>query len=261
MNRRSILVGSVGVMSCGKSETQIGSDDQRSDTRILPPPRQTGGVPLEEGLSKRRSIREYKDSPLSTIDVAQLLWAAQGVTSEDRRRTAPSAVGLYPLETYLIACNVVGLAAGVYKYRLEEQRLSLIAGGCRGRDVARAALNQDFTQRGGVLLNRAGHPVTSCRRRVSWPALFRRLTIETRGGESQPRLPCKNCLLRVVSAHQAFRCNNWAYGSRTGSSFAGVPELWRSLGAPPPSRWDPSPRILEISQPVQVVRANAKQQA
>lgn len=139
-------------MSCRKSGSQTDSDDRRSNARILPPPRQTGRVPLEECLSKRRSIREYKDSPLSTSDIAQLLWAAQGVTSEDRRRTAPSAGALYPLETYLVACNVEGLAAGVYKYRPEEHRLSLVAAGGRGRDVARAALNQDFIQHAGAVI-------------------------------------------------------------------------------------------------------------
>jgi SagB-type dehydrogenase family enzyme len=48
--------------------------------------------------------------------VAQLLWAAQGITDSEGRRTAPSAGALYPLEVYLVAGNVEGLSAGVYKY-------------------------------------------------------------------------------------------------------------------------------------------------
>jgi len=67
-------------------------------------------MPLEEALLKRHSVRSYEDSPLSLEDVAQLLWAAQGVTRTWGGRTAPSAGALYPLEIYAATAN------GVYRY-------------------------------------------------------------------------------------------------------------------------------------------------
>ena len=60
-------------------------------TLKLPEPRTHSEISLEETLLKRRSIREYADTPLTIEEVSQLLWAAQGVTSESGKRTAASA--------------------------------------------------------------------------------------------------------------------------------------------------------------------------
>ena len=49
---------------------------------------------------------------LTLADVGQLLWAAQGVTSPDGKRTAPSAMHRYPLEIVIVAQNVDGLPCG-----------------------------------------------------------------------------------------------------------------------------------------------------
>lgn len=70
----------------------------------LPPPRLTGPISLEEAMANRRSIRSYKAEPLDIEEVAQLLWAAYGVT-ETRYgfKTTPSAGATYPLEVYLVA--------------------------------------------------------------------------------------------------------------------------------------------------------------
>lgn len=76
----------------------------------LPPPRIKGSLSLEEALLWRRSVRMYKHGPLNWQDIAQLFWAAQGVTRSWGGRTAPSAGALYPLEMY------VATADGVYHY-------------------------------------------------------------------------------------------------------------------------------------------------
>jgi SagB-type dehydrogenase family enzyme len=60
------------------------------DTITLPPI-QIGGPALTTVLGTRRSRREYSGEPLSPEQLALLLWAAHGVTSDDGRRTAPSA--------------------------------------------------------------------------------------------------------------------------------------------------------------------------
>jgi hypothetical protein len=74
MDRRSVLLGSVGAMGWTKSDPQI--DQRRSNESIPLPAQRTGRFPLEECLFKRRSVREYEDSALTLSDVAQLLWAA-----------------------------------------------------------------------------------------------------------------------------------------------------------------------------------------
>lgn len=76
----------------------------------LPQPRTKGSLSLEETLLRRRSVRMYRHGPLSLQDIAQLFWAAQGVTVSWGGRTAPSAGALYPLEIYAATSN------GVYHY-------------------------------------------------------------------------------------------------------------------------------------------------
>ena len=77
----------------------------------LPAPRLTGGMSVEETLARRRSVRQYSDRKLTDQELSQLLWSAQGVTSPEGYRTAPSAGGLLPIELY------VALPDGLFHYR------------------------------------------------------------------------------------------------------------------------------------------------
>lgn len=110
----------------------------------LPAPRTSGGVAVEHALEARRSLREYAREGLFLSALAQLLWAAQGVTSHDGRRTAPSAGALYPLEVYVVAGSVADLPAGVYRYVPADHCLVRVASGDRRRALAAAALEQDW---------------------------------------------------------------------------------------------------------------------
>jgi SagB-type dehydrogenase family enzyme len=108
----------------------------------LPAPRTSGRLSLEEVLARRRSVREYRDAPLTLPEAAQLLWAAYGETDADGHRTAPSAGALYPLEVYLVAARVEGLEAGVYHYLPGRHALRLVKAGDVRRDLMAAALDQ-----------------------------------------------------------------------------------------------------------------------
>lgn len=108
----------------------------------LPGPRRDGGMPLAQTLNDRRSIRAYAATPLSLDDVSQLLWSAQGVTSSEGFRTAPSAGATFPLETYLIAGAVDGLAAGVYRYDPVAHGLAAAASGDIRAELAATCMNQ-----------------------------------------------------------------------------------------------------------------------
>jgi SagB-type dehydrogenase family enzyme len=67
-------------------------------------------------LAARRSVRGYTNQALTLAEVGQLLWAAQGVTSPDGKRTAPAAMHRYPLEVVVVAQKVDGLPGGAYRY-------------------------------------------------------------------------------------------------------------------------------------------------
>ena len=63
---------------------------------------------MEAPLHRRRSVREFKREALTLAEVSQLLWATQGITDPERKRTAPSAGALYPLEVLLVVGTPVG---------------------------------------------------------------------------------------------------------------------------------------------------------
>jgi len=102
----------------------------------LPPPSLDGLASLESALAARRSVRDFADRPLTAAELSQLLWSAQGVTSDDNRRAAPSAGALYPLETY------VATAQAVARYVPDQHRLRLHRAGDARVQLARAALDQ-----------------------------------------------------------------------------------------------------------------------
>ena len=115
----------------------------RSSNKLeLPKPALTGEIPLEQLLAQRRSVREYPDTALSLAEVGQLLWAAQGTTHAEGLRTAPSAGALYPLELYVVAGSVEGLAHGVYHYEAGHHQLVKSGDDDVREALARAALSQ-----------------------------------------------------------------------------------------------------------------------
>ncbi len=79
-----------------------------ADTPSLPAAQTEGGMSLVEALAARRSVRAFKPDVLTAQQIAQLCWAAQGVSDERRAlRTAPSAGALYPLEVYVVTVDGV----------------------------------------------------------------------------------------------------------------------------------------------------------
>jgi SagB-type dehydrogenase family enzyme len=110
------------------------------------------GPTLAAALHKRRSMRAYSEAPLTLEQIAQLLWAAQGINDPSGLRTAPSAGALYPLELLLVAGNVDGLEAGVYRYRPGQHALELMLRGDQRRRLAKAALGQSWIARAAVVL-------------------------------------------------------------------------------------------------------------
>jgi SagB-type dehydrogenase family enzyme len=113
------------------------------ETIKLPGSKCEGKMTVEAALLARRSIRSYKDEPVTLEEIAQVLWAAQGVTRPGYR-TAPSAGALYPLEVYIVAGRVTGLGPGVYRYDPQNHALSKRVGRDVRRELAEAALGQSM---------------------------------------------------------------------------------------------------------------------
>ncbi len=105
---------------------------------------------LWRALRDRHSGRSYGGAPLTLAELGAVLWAACGVSRVADGfafRTAPSAGGLYPIETYLVAHRAEGLETGVYHYAVLDHALEQLetapAPELRRRAVA-AALDQDI---------------------------------------------------------------------------------------------------------------------
>ncbi len=108
----------------------------------LPNPAYSSNVSIEQALKTRRTIREFADKPITVQQLGQLLWAAQGITSPEGWRTAPSAGPTYPLELYVVAKNVTGLAVGVYHYVPALHSLEQISPVNKIQDIYQASSQQ-----------------------------------------------------------------------------------------------------------------------
>ena len=127
-----------------------GASDQ--EVIHLPQPAHDGAVSVEHALLNRRSIRHYKDAPLTLREISQLLWAAQGITSGRGFRTAPSAGALFPIEVYVAAGKVAQLPAGIYQYNYRDHTIFQRIDTDQRSELSRAALNQKVIARAPAVL-------------------------------------------------------------------------------------------------------------
>jgi len=130
----------------------------------LDPPAREGGAGLWRLLQARHSVRDYAPG-LTLAELGQVLWAADGATAAAPGivlRTAPSAGGLYPIETYVAAHDVANLEPGIWHYDVFEHALYRGRAGDQRLAVARAALDQQIAHDAAAVL--------------LWSAVFERTT-------------------------------------------------------------------------------------
>lgn len=89
----------------------------------LPKPQATGGKPLMQALSERKSAREFSAQKLSLQTLSNLLWAGFGINRPDGRHTAPSASNAQEIDIYVFT------AEGVYTYDAKGNQLQPVAAG------------------------------------------------------------------------------------------------------------------------------------
>jgi len=109
----------------------------------LPQPNLKGKMSVEEAIDRRQSIRRFAQKSLTLEQLSQLLWSAQGITKQFRR-AVPSAGATYPLEVFTVMGAVTGVNPGVYHYLAMKHSLQLVKEGDLRKELASAALNQEF---------------------------------------------------------------------------------------------------------------------
>ncbi len=120
----------------------------------LPAPSIKGAVSLEEAIKKRRSRRNFTDKPLTMEQLSQILWCAQGITSEKGQRAVPSAGATFPMTIYVAVDDKTcgKIPAGVYKYLPREHCLEFHIAGPVREALSAASFNQLFVFKAPVSL-------------------------------------------------------------------------------------------------------------
>ena len=102
----------------------------------LPQPQKTGGMPLMEALSNRKSTREFsQDKQLSTQQLSDLLWVTCGYNREDKL-TIPTALNRQEVSVYVITPD------GAWLYAAKDNKLIQVT----NKDVRDYAAAQDYAK-------------------------------------------------------------------------------------------------------------------
>jgi nitroreductase len=93
------------------------------DTIKLLAPDTLGGKPLMQTIARRKSYRQFESRNLSLKHLSEILWVANGINRANGKRTVPSAMAKYPLQTYTVLAN------GIYFYNPQKHQLEPVAKG------------------------------------------------------------------------------------------------------------------------------------
>jgi SagB-type dehydrogenase family enzyme len=122
------------------------------DGRIkLPSPDIQDSLTVSQAIEKRRTIRSFTDEKVTLAQISQLLWAAQGITSPQGLRAAPSAGALYPLELYINVKKSDSLREGIYKFNPISQSLFRVIDKDLSKEIAEASLHQKWMAEAPVM--------------------------------------------------------------------------------------------------------------
>jgi SagB-type dehydrogenase family enzyme len=125
--------------------------NRHSPTVKLPKPA-LPPAPLPDLLSRRRSTRVFGHESLTLDELSTLIHAAYGVTAPSEqptdsrgqlRRTVPSGGALYPLEVYVFAWRIEGLAEGLYHFDPLRRVLETTRSGELNQEVASAMVYEE----------------------------------------------------------------------------------------------------------------------
>jgi SagB-type dehydrogenase family enzyme len=129
----------------------------RTGARITLPSRGRLDVAISDVLSARRSVRRFAPAAVELSDLGQILGWSYGVVPREAAetpspRTAPSAGALYPIDIYVAAQRVAGLAPGIYHYNPQAHELETVAVRDGLGRLQAASLYPEITGMAGVVL-------------------------------------------------------------------------------------------------------------
>lgn len=107
----------------------------------LPAPDTTGGKPLMEAISQRKSTREFSAKAVDDKDLSNILYAAWGI-SHDGKRTIPTSQNKQDLNVYVIK------AGAIWKYIAAENTLKFVS----DDNVSQYINLQDYTKEAPITL-------------------------------------------------------------------------------------------------------------
>jgi SagB-type dehydrogenase family enzyme len=121
----------------------LGASAQGLQVIKLSAPDKTRGSVTMKAFSDRHSDRVFDVKDLSSKDLSDILWAADGVNRSDGKRTAPSAMNKQEIDVYVIRKD------GAYLYDAQAHSLKPVAAGDHREAVAGG---QDFVKSAPVSL-------------------------------------------------------------------------------------------------------------
>jgi SagB-type dehydrogenase family enzyme len=140
----------IGLVKLAEISGQRGELKTGGEVIKLPEPQNRSNVSVEQAIGKRRSRRSYTNDPVLLGDIAQLCWAAQGVTDPiNGLRAAPSAGALYPIELFLVVGSS-DLETGVYHYLSRDHALETVKRGEYRNQLREASLGQEHVGNGAL---------------------------------------------------------------------------------------------------------------
>lgn len=140
-----LLILSMGIATLAQQNPA--TEAKQAPERVtLPPAAREGGMPLNETLAKRQSIRTYTGQALTQQELGQLLWAAQGVNRPNGHRTAPSAIAIYPLELYAVT------PSGFFHYLPAEHQVEKLSANDFRQSLSKATGQPSIPQAGVVFV-------------------------------------------------------------------------------------------------------------
>ncbi len=96
------LTAITGLLAAISAYGQIPAKEKLYELTPLRDPAKTGGMPLMQALTERKTEREFQPEELSGQDISDLLYAAYGRNRTDGKRTIPTALNKQDLKIYLL---------------------------------------------------------------------------------------------------------------------------------------------------------------
>ncbi len=147
----------------------------RAKQMPLPAPRTDGEFPRV--LLGRRTWRRFSSRPVPLAAIGTLLglscavqhWVDVPGVGRLPMKTYPSGGSQHPLEVYLLARRVDGLASGLYHYAADTHRLERLRAGATGRQIERYLPRQPWFRTASALI-----VFTAVFPRMQWKYAFAR---------------------------------------------------------------------------------------